>query len=88
MQLWKVPSPFLQILTNIKVKANSSLLYNVKLKKQAIQILHDSNNEYCEKWKTILIKQAKGILDIPNSKSIALIIKENIELQIEICFER
>ena len=81
----------LQILaTNIKVKAKSSgLLYNKKFRKQTIHILHDSNNQYREKYKTTFTKQPKEILDIPNPKSIACTIEENTELQMEeICFER
>ena len=39
--------------------------------------------------KIIFTKQAKEILDIPNRKSFACTIKENVELQMEeICFER
>ena len=60
------------------------MFFNLKLKKQAIHIMH----EYREKYKTAFTKQAKEILDTPNSKSISRTIKENIELQIEICFER
>ena len=61
----------------------------MKLKEQTIHILHDSNKEYREKYKTTFTKQAKEIPDIPNPKSIPYTIKENIELQMEeICFER
>ena len=61
----------------------------MKLKKQTIYILHDSNKEYRQKYKVTFKKQAKETLDIPNPKSIACTIKENIELQMEeICFER
>ena len=41
-----------------------------------------------KEYKTTFTKQAKEILDIPNPKSVAHTIKENIELQIKICFER
>ena len=83
-------SPCLQILTNIKAKAkNNDSFYNVKLTEQTIHILHDSNKEYREKYKTTFTKQAKEILDIPNPKSIACTIKVNNELQMEeTCFER
>ena len=79
-------SPRLQILTNIKVKANSSLFYNVKLKIQAIQMIQTMSTT--KEYKTTFTKQAKEILDISDPKSIARTIKENIELQIEICFKR
>ena len=65
-----------------KVK-NSGFFHNVKLKEQAIHILHGSNKEYCEKYKTTLTKQAKEIFDIPNAKLIACTITENIEFQME-----
>ena len=79
-------SPRLQILTNIKVKANSSLFYNVKLKIQVIQMIQTMSTT--KEYKTTFTKQAKEILDISDPKSIARTIKENIELQIEICFKR
>ena len=79
-------SPRLQILTNIKVKANSCLFYNVKLKIQAIQMIQTMSTT--KEYKTTFTKQAKEILDISDPKSIARTIKENIELQIEICFKR
>ena len=41
-----------------------------------------------KEYKTTFTKQAKEILDISDPKSIARTIKENIELQIEICFKR
>ena len=41
-----------------------------------------------KEYKITFTKQAKEILDIPNPKSTARTINENIELQIDICFER
>ena len=41
-----------------------------------------------KEYKITFTRQAKEILDIPNPKSIAHTIKESIELQTEICFER
>ena len=82
-------SPCLQNLKKEKSRQkNSDLFYNLKLKKQTIHILHDLNKEYPEKYKTTLTKQPKEILHIPNLKSIAYTIKENIELQMEISFKR
>ena len=67
-----------------KVKAkNKGLFSDVKLKEQTSDILNDLNKEYREKYKTTFKKQANKILGIPNPKSIARAIKENIELQLE-----
>ena len=62
-----------------KVK-NSGFFHNVNLKEQTIHILHGSNKEYREKYKTTFTKQVTEIFDILNAKSIACTIKENIEL--------
>ena len=64
-------------------KKDRGLFYNVKLKEQTIHILHDSKKEYCKEYKTNFAKQAKEILDIPNPKSVACTIKEDIELEME-----
>ena len=86
-----MPSQCLQIkAANINSKQkNRGLFDNVKRKEQTKDILNDLNKEYREKYKTTFTKQAKEILGIPNPKSIANTIKENIELQMdETCFER
>ena len=84
-----VLSLFTNLSNKYKVKAKTSgLFYNVKLKKQTVHILHDSNKEYCKICKTTFSKQGKEILGIPNPELIACTIKENIELQTEdTCFE-
>ena len=69
-----------------KVK-NSGFFHNVKLKEQTTHILHGSNKEYHERYKTTFTKQATEIFDILDVKSIVCTIKGNIELQMEdICF--
>ena len=88
LQILKVPSQCLQIRAKCKVKAkNKGLFDNVKLKEQTNDILNDLNKDYREKYKTTFTKQAKEIRGIPNPKSIAHTIKENIKFKMEeTCF--
>ena len=59
----------------------------MKRKEQTIHVMHDFKKK--STWKTTFAKHAKEILGVPNPKSIACIIKKNVESQMEeMCFER